>query len=92
MKELRSFSELKDLLMKYGDNAELALSRDCSNFLVLKKKREDKIGVHHLITFSIEESGIVNENADTLSHVHEYYASWRKRKGYRDKLLIRHGS
>jgi hypothetical protein len=45
------------------------------------------IGVHRLHVFRIEHEEKIAA-ADTLVHVHEYYASWRYRNGFRDTYYL----
>lgn len=39
------------------------------------------IGIHRLLLFKIDSSRKLNEGNDTLSHIHNTYATWRYRQG-----------
>lgn len=89
MQELKPEEELTDLILHTQTNPSYAVSKHCSSFIVLKKRDQFKIGIHNLITFTIEYRGSLNENTDTLAHFHAYYSNWRSRNNFHDKLLIR---
>ena len=89
MKEMASDPELINLVKSPDKDFSHYAYKGCNECLSLRKINEIKVGIHYLITFSLSDKIIFTNNEDTLSHIHEYYALWRKRHNFKDRLLIR---
>ena len=89
MQDMKALAEFQNHLRESKPDSKRSISKDCIQYRVLRNKHEIKLGIHCLITFSIDEKIDLHLQNDSLSHIHEYYALWRKRHKYKDNLLIR---
>ena len=46
-------------------------------------------GIHKQLLYKIVSSQAINQNPSTLAHIHNCYATWRFREGFRDNYLLR---
>lgn len=89
MKGMVPFRKISHLLNVPEPNFPYYSYKNCNNCIALRKNNELKIGIHNLMTFSIVDRIDHTKNLDSLSHIHEFYALWRNRHEFKDRLLIR---
>ncbi len=89
MQDLQPEKYFPEKTLRFINGSGIPVYGAANSYLILKVKSEQKAGIHHLITFFIEQRGQWENSPGTLAHIHSYYALWRKRNNYRDILFIR---
>jgi hypothetical protein len=89
MQDLQPVNYFPAETLRILNGSGLAVYGAATGYLILKMESEQKAGIHHLITFSIEKRSATDKQLNILSHIHSYYALWRKRNNFSDILFIR---
>jgi len=67
----------------------LPLPQSTLNYQELELIESFEQGIHKLLVFKILSQQIMEENAATLAHIHNVYATWRHNKGLAGNYLLR---
>lgn len=89
MQDMRPEKYFPEKTIRFINGSGIPVYGAANGYLILKIKSEQKAGIHHLITFTIEKRSASEKQLSILSHIHSYYALWRKRNNFRDMLFIR---
>jgi Flavin reductase like domain len=87
MKELSSRAEFV-LENTVSEKFRFPLPAGVLRYFELTVLESVDVGIHRIFLYKIEN--VVNvRSGKTLSHIHQYYAEWRKRNGLQTDLLLR---
>ncbi|HNS12120.1 MAG TPA: hypothetical protein PKM97_05860 [Bacteroidia bacterium] len=89
MAEMQRIDHFSGTIIESNDSIPRLLYKDAVNYKILERLHDCNVGIHKLITFKILKTGDIQARTNILAHVHEYYALWRRRNGYKDELLFR---
>jgi len=68
---------------------KLPLPKSLLSYRELELAGSFEHGIHKLLLYKIVSSQVVSKDPSTLAHIHNCYATWRFREGFRDNYLLR---
>jgi flavin reductase (DIM6/NTAB) family NADH-FMN oxidoreductase RutF len=87
---MKEFSPIRDfnLHASVSEKFGFPLPTGVLRYFELTVLESVDLGIHRIFLYKIEN--IVNvRSGNTLSHIHQYYAEWRRRNGMKTDLLLR---
>jgi flavin reductase (DIM6/NTAB) family NADH-FMN oxidoreductase RutF len=77
-----------ELSSSFSEKFRFPLPKTVLRYFELTVEEFVDVGIHRIFLYRIENM-VILQKGKTLSHIHQYYAEWRKRNGLKTEMLLR---